>query len=100
MSETSTSASLAAATAAASPGLNWADDVDDELKPSSSTAAKGAGGDDDDDAPPGFEHVSPAGGAADPAEALVAKIGGVAVGLVQRRRKRDFSKKKRQKRED
>lgn len=86
MSETSTSASLAAATAAASPGIvNWADDVDDELKPSAAkNAAAGAGGGDDDDAPPGFEHVSPAaagGAAADPADALVAKIGGVAVSL-------------------
>ena len=85
MSETSTSASLAAATAAASPGIvNWADDVDDELKPAASTAAAKNGGDDDDDAPPGFEHVSPAAGggaAADPADALVAKIGGVAVSL-------------------
>ena len=68
--------SIAAAAAAASPGINWADDVDDELKPTAS-AAKNAG--DDDDAPPGFEHVSPAAASSDPTEALVAKIGGVAV---------------------
>lgn len=84
-------ASLAAAAAAASPGLNWADDVDDELKPSRTSAknaaASGGAGGDDDDAPPGFEHVSPGvGTAADPAEALVAKIGGVAVSSVERRR--------------
>ena len=101
MSEASKTASLAAAAAAASPGLNWADDVDDELKPSSSTAkdaaAAGAGGD-DDDAPPGFEHISPGGGgggATDAADALVAKIGGVAVRFFEKERLERFSAKER-----
>ena len=92
MSETAPNAAAslsAAAAAAASPGLNWADDVDDELvKPAA--AAKNAGNGDDDDAPPGFEHVSPGAAAvADPTDALVAKIGGVAV----RREKREKERK-------